>query len=220
MMPRLRFEKVGDSIWISHLDLMRVFQRAFRRADLLLKHSQGFNPRAIVSIALPLSVGVDSVCELLDFELEGETALPPDLAERLNAKLPAGIRVLEVYENGRKLKELTHLRVRLTLEYDRGVPGDAAKEIESLFRGDSLVMEKHAKRGVTETDILPMIRSLTVSQADGQTLLLDAVICAQNPTLNPQMLIAAIEQFRPQFQPDFAKCTRLEVLDTDGATFR
>lgn len=219
-MPRMRFEKVGDSVWISHLDLMRVFQRAFRRADLLLKHSQGFNPRAIVSIALPLSVGVDSVCELLDFELEGETVLPPDLAERLNAALPAGIRVLEVYENGRKLKELTHLKVRLTLEYDQGVPSDAAKEIGSLFRGDSLIMEKHSKRGVTETDILPMIRSLAVSQPDEQTLLLDAVICAQNPTLNPQLLLAAIEQFRPQVQPDFAKCTRLEVLDAEGAAFR
>ena len=69
-MPRMLFEKTGDSVWISHLDLMRVFQRAFRRAGLLLKHSQGFTPRAIVSIALPLSVGMESQCELLDFELE------------------------------------------------------------------------------------------------------------------------------------------------------
>ena len=69
-MPRLLFEKTGDSVWISHLDLMRIFQRAFRRAGLLLKHSQGLTPRAIVSIALPLSVGMESRCELLDFELE------------------------------------------------------------------------------------------------------------------------------------------------------
>ena len=69
-MPRMLFEKTGSSVWISHLDLMRVFQRAFRRAGLLLKHSQGFTPRAIVSIALPLSVGMESQCELLDFELE------------------------------------------------------------------------------------------------------------------------------------------------------
>ena len=50
-MSRLLFEKTGESIYISHLDLMRVFQRAFRRAGLLLRHSQGFTPRAIVSIA-------------------------------------------------------------------------------------------------------------------------------------------------------------------------
>ena len=68
-MPRLLFEKVGRSVWISHLDLMRLFQRAFKRAGLKLKHTQGFNPRPSVSIALPLSVGVESECELLDFDL-------------------------------------------------------------------------------------------------------------------------------------------------------
>ena len=55
-MPRLLFEKKGSAVWISHLDLMRLFQRAFKRADLPLKHTQGFNPRPSVSIALPLSV--------------------------------------------------------------------------------------------------------------------------------------------------------------------
>ena len=68
-MPRIRFEKVGNAVWISHLDLMRVFQRAFRRGGILIRHSQGFTPRAHVSIALPLPVGTESVCELLDFDL-------------------------------------------------------------------------------------------------------------------------------------------------------
>lgn len=217
-MPRLLFEKTGNSVWISHLDLMRVFQRAFRRAGLLLKHSQGFNPRAIVSIALPLSVGVDSVCELLDFELEGETR-QSELASRLNAALPAGIRVLDVYEGGRKIKELTHLRVRITMEYDQGVPDGAAETISALFARDRLVMEKRSKRGVTETDIIPMIRSYSVSAGDDK-LLLEAVICAQNPSLNPQMMISAIEQFCPNAAPDFARCSRLEILDEAGQVFR
>ena len=64
-MPRLLFEKIGNAVWMSHLDLMRVFQRAFKRAGLNLKCTQGFNPRPSVSIALPLSVGVESVCERL-----------------------------------------------------------------------------------------------------------------------------------------------------------
>ena len=71
-MPRALFEKTGNAVWMSHLDLMRLFQRAFKRADLHLKHTQGFNPRPFVSIALPMSVGVESVCELLDFDLEGQ----------------------------------------------------------------------------------------------------------------------------------------------------
>ena len=74
-MPRLLFEKTGSAVWMSHLDLMRLFQRAFKRAELPLTHTQGFNPRPSVSIALPLSVGVESVCELLDFDLEGEKEL-------------------------------------------------------------------------------------------------------------------------------------------------
>ena len=69
-MPRALFEKTGNAVWMSHLDLMRLLQRAFKRADLHLKHTQGFNPRPSVSIALPLSVGVESVCELLDFDLD------------------------------------------------------------------------------------------------------------------------------------------------------
>jgi radical SAM-linked protein len=65
-MLRALFEKTGNAAYISHLDLMRVFQRSFKRAGLPLTHTKGFNPRPSVSIALPLSVGVESCCELLD----------------------------------------------------------------------------------------------------------------------------------------------------------
>lgn len=211
-MSRLLFEKTGDSIYISHLDLMRVFQRAFRRAGLLLRHSQGFTPRAIVSIALPLSVGVESVCELLDFELEQGSAT----AEALNAVLPAGIRVREVYEGGRKIKELTHLRARVTLEYDGEAP--EASAVEALFRGETLVLEKQSKKGTAQVDILPMVRDLTVARPDGHTLVLEAVICAQNPSLNPLLLAQAVEVYVAK--PDFAFARRLEVLDAQGNVFR
>ena len=211
-MSRLLFEKTGDSIYISHLDLMRVFQRAFRRAGLLLRHSQGFTPRAIVSIALPLSVGVESVCELLDFELEQGSAT----AEALNAVLPAGIRVREVYEGGRKIKELTHLRARVTLEYDGEAP--EASTVEALFRGETLVLEKQSKKGTAQVDILPMVRDLTVARPDGHTLVLEAVICAQNPSLNPLLLAQAVEVYLSK--PDFAFARRLEVLDAQGNVFR
>ena len=87
-MPRLLFEKKGRSVWISHLDLMRVFQRAFKRAGLPLTHTQGFNPRPSVSIALPLSVGIESECELLDFALDNaDNISEQDIMGRLNDKL-------------------------------------------------------------------------------------------------------------------------------------
>ena len=117
-MPRLLFEKTGNAIWVSHLDLMRVFQRAFQRARLPLKHSQGFNPRPLVSIALPLSVGVESNCELLDFELDGYSVSCEEIAERLNGNLISGVTVNSVYEQGRKIRDLSLLNCLITLEYD------------------------------------------------------------------------------------------------------
>ena len=92
-MPRLLFSKEAEAIWISHLDLMRLFQRAFKRAGLNLTHTHGYNPRPSVSIALPMSVGVESECELLDFELEGERVTDEEIVSRLNKALVSGIRL-------------------------------------------------------------------------------------------------------------------------------
>ena len=109
-MLRLLFEKKGRSVWISHLDLMRLFQRAFKRAGLPLTHTQGFNPRPSVSIALPLSVGVESQCELLDFELETCDMSTSEIRDKLNEGLVAGVRVLDVYKDGRKIRDLCYLQ--------------------------------------------------------------------------------------------------------------
>lgn len=216
-MPRMLFEKTGDSIWISHLDLMRVFQRAFRRAGLLLKHSQGFTPRAIVSIALPLSVGMESRCELLDFELEDGSC---PAAETINEKLPAGIRVLEIYSDERKIKDLTHLRAEVHLTYDGGVPADAAEGIGALLSRESLLMEKHSRKGKTEVDILPMLKEFQVSQTDENTLKMEVLVCAQNPSLNPQLLVTALEIYAPRWKPDGSFCRRVEIYDAEGNIFR
>ena len=79
---RIQFIKTDRARYISHLDLMRTFQRAFLRADLHVRHTEGFNPHAYVSIALPLSVGFSSQCEILEFGLpEGEDAGAPVGAE-------------------------------------------------------------------------------------------------------------------------------------------
>ena len=121
-MPRLLFEKTGNAVWMSHLDLMRLMQRAFKRADLPLKHTQGFNPRPSVSIALPLSVGVESKCELLDFDLDGQSLSGEEMKQRLNAALVDGVKVLDVYTDGRKIRDLALLDCVLELEYDAGIP--------------------------------------------------------------------------------------------------
>lgn len=218
-MPRALFEKRGNALYISHLDLMRVFQRAFKRAGLPLTHTKGFNPRPSVSIALPLSLGVESGCELLDFELEGQTVSNEEICRLLNESLIDGVRVLSVYDDMRKIKELAYLDCRIHLEYDAGVPADAADRIRTLFAHPSLMVEKKGKNGVTEQDIVSMIRNLNV-EASAQEICLTARICCQNPSLNPMQLSAAIVKYLPDLKPDFVRCCRIEVYDTKETVFR
>ena len=90
-MPRALFEKTGTAAYISHLDLMRLFQRSFKRAGLPLTHTKGFNPRPSVSIALPMSLGVESVCELLEFDLEVDGFSCEEIRDRLNKNLTEGV---------------------------------------------------------------------------------------------------------------------------------
>lgn len=219
-MPRLLFQKTGNAVWISHLDLMRLFQRAFKRAGLQLTHTQGFNPRPSVSIALPLSVGVESLCELLDFDLDGESVSNDEIMQRLNECLVEGVQVLSVYDNGAKLKHLALLDAVISLEYDAGVPEDAVEKITALFFRETLVLEKKGKNGITEQDIIPMIRSLNAAQTDGNTLCIHAKVCCQNPTLNPAQIAAAVAVYLPEIAPDHSICRRLEIFDNDNKVFR
>lgn len=218
-MPRALFEKTGMAIYISHLDLMRLFQRAFKRAGLHLTHTKGYNPRPSVSIALPLSLGVESRCELLDFDLDGDTVSNEEMCERLNRALVEGVRVLNVYDDGSKLKHLAYLDCEVTLEYDRGIPEGAAERIGELFSRKEILVGKRSKNGVAEQNIKPMIRSLQVLEQDRE-LQLKAVVCCQNPTLNPMQLSAAIDRYLPELTADFVRVRRVEIYNTDGEIFR
>ena len=219
-MPRALFVKTGMAVYISHLDLMRVFQRSFKRAGLALTHTKGFNPRPSVSIALPLSLGIESSCELLDFDLEGEPVSCEEIRDRLNRALTEGIRILEVYDSGAKLKHLAYLSCEVVLEYDNGIPADAADRIRELFKQPELIVEKKGKNGITEQNIVPMIREIRVQESGDGELCLDALVCCQNPTLNPAQLTAAIVKYLPELAPDFAWISRREIYNTDGEIFR
>lgn len=218
-MLRLLFEKKGNAVYISHLDLMRLFQRAFKRAGLQLTHTHGFNPRPSVSIALPLSVCVESRCELLDFELDGQSISCEEICSRLNGALIDGVRVLQVYEQGRKIKELRYLDCVVTLEYDRALESDAAEKIAALFREPTLIVEKKGKNGLSEQDIIPLIRRISAVR-EGQCIRLCARVCCQEPSLNPMLLASAVQRYLPALQADHARCERLEIYDAEEQIFR
>ena len=276
-MSRLLFTKEGSAVWSSHLDLMRALMRSFRRAGITLKHSQGFTPHPELSILMPLSVGVESQCEIAEFTLAEGCAVPVgEIADRMNPVLPAGIRAIESWDGGQKAGKLAWLRARLTLTYEatgnrqqatgdertdsstslRSAQNDRVDALTALFARPSLIVEKHGKKGVVETDIAPMIRDLTVSAAgavigrpdegtgqgsgikvqgsgDGENgfltslemtgedaVVIEAVVAAQNPTLNPLLLVTAIETHLPAYKPDQVQCRRIEVYDTEMNPFR
>ncbi len=219
-MNRLLFEKTGKAIYISHLDTMAMFPRVFLRAGLHIKFTQGMSPHAYVSVALPLSVGMSSRCEILDFTLEEEQVALESLPELLNPYFPAGIRVLSAYDSDRKIKELRYLQCNVRLEYDNGAGDEVRERLNALFQRKELPVEKRSKKGITEVDIKSMISTMGVSRISEQELELQGVIAAQNPALNPQLLLQAIARYAPECKPDFSYATRVEAYDEDGHIFR
>lgn len=215
---RLLFSKTGRAVYISHLDLMRTLTRAFLRAECRLKYSEGFNPHPNISIALPLSVGAESVCEILDFKML-EDMEPAEILGRLKKQLPDGIEAIEVYESERKVKELKWLKIEGVFEYDSRSADEMLPKLNEFFAQDSIVIQKKTKRGVGDSDIKPAIREISFA-VSGDDVHLDAVISAQEPTLNPELIADALRQLMPEIAPDFARFRRLEIFDENMSIFR
>ncbi len=216
---RLIFVKEQQASYISHLDVMRTFQRVFPRAGLSIKHSNGFHPHPILSIVLPLPVGQSSECEILDFESVEESA-GEGVAEALNTGMPAGLRVLDCYAASRPVREMALLRARLEMEYDGGVSEDACERIRALFTQEEVYVEKRTKhKGMTELNIVPLIHSLTLTEEPGM-IVADAIVAAQDPGLNPALIGAAIARHLPEIAPDFVRVRRKEVYDREMNIFR
>lgn len=170
---RFRFEKRGRAAYLSHLDVMRTFQRAFIRAGLRLRHSEGFNPHPKMSIALPLQLGCESVCEVLDVSLlDGEENI--DMLSALNAALPEGIRVLRVSEATLAVKHIAWAEWELSFPTER-----EAGIAEEILRLPSLPVEKKTKRGVGTLDIAPHLR---LEAREGSCL--RVLLKAGEPTVN------------------------------------
>ena len=216
---RLIFVKEQQASYISHLDVMRTFQRVFPRAGLSIKHSNGFHPHPILSIVLPLPVGQSSECEILDFESVEESA-GEGVAEALNTGMPAGLRVLDCYAASRPVREMALLRARLEMEYDSGVSEEACERIRALFAQEEVYVEKRTKhRGMTELNIAPLIHSLTLAEEAGM-IVADAIVAAQDPGLNPALIGAAVARHLPEIAPDFVRVRRKEVYDREMNIFR
>ncbi len=148
---RIKFTKTGSLQFISHLDLNRTMKTVMLRAKVPIKYSEGFNPHPKMVFALPLSIGAESVCELLDFKLDREIS-EDELISRLNFALPPEMRVLEAYMPETKFTAIKYA------EYD--IMTDENIDVTPL-ENETITVMKRTKSGTKETDIKPLIFSFS-----------------------------------------------------------
>lgn len=215
---RIKFSKTGRAAYLSHLDTMRTLQRAIARATLPVKHTEGFNPHAYISIALPLSLGYTSDCEYLDLILL-ELLPENEIISRLNAVLPEGFRVLRAYEQETKVKEISGAKFVLEFVYDNGFDENVVSGLEELLTRPSIMVMKKSKRGETETDIAPMIYSLAFAPEEEKLRVFAHLAAGSAMSLNPEYLLRVIENEAPSLAPDFVRFHRVAVTCADGSEF-
>ena len=214
---RLRFEQTGRARWISHLDTMRTLQRAMLRAGVPIRYSEGFNPHALLSILMPLSVGSESLCQLCDIRVREDADLAA-LPASLTAVRPEGLRVTEAYEDGDKPAGLKWLEAEGLWEYDTADPARTAEVCRALFAAPVQVTRR-TKRGEGLFTITEHIRALEFLPEPGAVRVRCTVSCA-DPVVNPDLITAAVAQNLPEAAPDAAHFTRLALYKADGEPFR
>lgn len=187
------FTKEDPVRFVSHLDLLRLFQRTFRRAKLPLAYSQGFNPHPLLSFATALSVGFTSRGEYLDVTLTEDMA-PDEFIEKTAPWLPVGVRITEAFDLGSSRKSLTSAmrsaEYSAKVEFDEPVTEEELNNaIDSLLSGEIVVMKK-TKGGIKPTDIRPMVLGLSLETLDVKTarFRISGVLSAEGG-LNPDMLL-------------------------------
>jgi radical SAM-linked protein len=200
---RLAYHKTGRARFLSHLNTMRVFQQALTRAGLPLRYTEGFNPHIVLSIALPLGVGVESITERLDFGVTENISLGT-LPQRLNAVLPEGFHVTQAVIGGRAISQIVFARYEIAVD-SQAAPEQAAE----LFTTSAVVQKRTKKKDYVPTDIVPFIREFTPEY--------NATLSARDPILNPEYIA---EAWRTYLDPEAAFAfRRVELLDGDGKAF-
>ena len=207
---RFCFEKRDTAAYLSHLDLMKCFQRSFVRAGIPVKYSQGFNPHIEMSVVVPLSTGYETVCDLCDLELTCDE-LPQGFVPSINGALPRGMRVLSAGKADRPVNQIGYCAYRITL------PKGNENAMSALFDSPVLV-EKRSKRGSREVDVRDYIRDLTF-RTEGEKTVCTCILAAGNDPLNPMYLVKALESAGLTPEDATAHYLRTGILDQNCQIF-
>jgi radical SAM-linked protein len=164
---RVTFAKSEPIKYISHLDLMRAWERALRRAQVPLAYSEGFHPRPKISIAAPLPVGFTGCGEVMDIVLSRHTS-PYNLTKRLKPHLPPGLEILfveEVYLSLPSLQsQMRYAEYRVVVESGETL-AEMEKRVEQVLSARNLPCQRKRKGKVTEYDLRPLIDDLWIESS-------------------------------------------------------
>ena len=197
----LRYKR-GESIkYVSHLDFVRVFGRAFRRADLPIAHSEGLNPHPLLTFALPLSVGYTSECELMEFVLEKELS-EAEIKEKLQNAMPVGIEITGVYKGKTRMKKLDNA---LYIVKPENIPDD----IKAFLSLECILIEKKTKSGIKDTDIRGDIINITIKDGCFEMLL----SAGSRANLKPEVVMNAMNKYIDGYNSGECEYHRKQILD-------
>ena len=208
---RIKFNKIGDAKYISHLDLLRTFNRMLMRSMLTPSYSQGFNPHILLTFAQPASVGMATKCDCADIVADGEYDVK-EVLSNLKTVAPAGIEITDVSTNQSPAFNTLCAAV-YTVEIDTNKNKD---DIMAFLRREEILVEKKTKKGIKETDIKPLFLSYEVEDGIKLSLKLKA---GSQENLNPLLVLKAMEKYIEGISISNIRITRECLVSENGETF-
>lgn len=208
----LEFEKVDLMVYISHLDLLRLFKRSFKRVNIDLKHSQGFNPHPAMGFAQPLSLGYSGLHEYVEFETNEEIKTD-EITNKLKEIMPLGINILNCneYSGSKSLAAVTN-----ACKYDVIFP-NVKIDIDGYLAQDEILALKRQKKTkkLKEVDIKAKIRDIKCTEEKELTILHLHLDGGSDSNLSPELIIQSISKYLdiPVDRNDI-KVIRKEILFT------
>ncbi len=216
---RIKFCKVGNLQFISHLDLQRTFHRILVRSGIPMWYTKGFNPHAKLVFGLPLSVGTESMCEFADLKIEREISFD-EIIEQLNSNLTNEMYVLKAYLPTRKFADIAYADYSITIKSEKLTVG-CEREVIELF-SSPINMIKRSKSGEKEVDITRYIKSINVESCNGELKIHTVLSAGSNENLNPEYIVNAIKNkfdfMNREYNPSY-RIMRNTVYDHDMYEF-
>lgn len=217
---RLRFSKTGRLKYISHLDINRAMSRALKRAQIPLWYTEGFNPHPYMSFSLPLSLGVESLCESVDLRIIGDIT-NDEIKNRLNNVLPQDIKIVDVYDDFRDNSEIVYSDYVYKFEFKDNEA--AFEKIKNVLSSDEVIALKKGKQGrkrvMKETNIKSFIDKYSISIRNDVIVLNIRLLAGPEKNLNPSLLFDTIIRLI-DMDFEWKSIARISLLDKDYKEFR